>query len=477
MSDDAEQFYNAWIATFQGSPNHILCTWHVLRSWKNHLRPLKDHDKEEEVYHELKVLMDETDQSKFEIMIENAVTKWKTDVNTKSFGEYFDTHYRSRCTQWACCYRAKSGVNTNMYLEAFHHVLKYKFLKGKRNRRLDRLVQGLMEYLRHKSFDRIIKLEKGKITGRLAQIQNRHDSSRKLSVQLVSQVDSYLWKVKSETTTNEYTIQEVTKTCPEKCQLKCNECDICVHLFSCTCPDSLLQHTICKHVHLVVQQRSKLSLKVPDQTKHDSTYSNLNMTLLKEVTPACLLNVDLLKHRIITQLQQITSLVTSCSSIDALKSAEKKITLVKNSLTVVESEFTKLMPTSHTASTKKIEKQHSFTLKKKNQRCKVKFGNPSLDQRRKIKNTLLGKETDTIGMKDIVWKYGVIVVIYILYYYVDLQLSHLCTMPISKLEIPIDKVYIAAEADIPDSVIDQTLCLYKQYFTKESWSLINQISE
>ena len=132
-----------------------------------------------------------------------------------------------------------------------------------------------------------------------------------------------MWKVKSETTTNEYTIQEVTKTCPEKCQLKCNECDICVYLFSCTCPDSLLQHTICKHVHLVVQQRSKLSLKVPDQTKQDSTYSNLNITLLKEVTPPCLLNVDLLKHRIITQLQQKTSLVTSCSSINALKSAEK----------------------------------------------------------------------------------------------------------------------------------------------------------
>ena len=62
------------------------------------------------------------------------------------------------------------------------------------------------------------------------------------------------------------------------------------------------------------------------------------------------------------------------------------------------------------------------------------------------------------------------------YTYVDLQLSHLCTKPVSKLKVPIDKVYIAAEADIPDSVIDQTLCQYKEYFTNESWSLINQIS-
>ena len=409
MSDDADQFYNAWIKTFQGSPNRILCIWHVLRAWKNNLRALKDHDKEEEMYHELKVMMDETDQNKFEVMIENAVKKWKADVRAKGFAEYFEKHYKLRCTQWACCYRATSGVNTNMYLEAFHHVLKYNFLKGKRNRRVDRLVHGLMEYLRHKSFDRIIKLEKGKITGRLAQIQKRHDSSRKLPDELVSEVDSSMWKVKSETMDNEYTIQEVTKTCPEKCQLKCNECGICVHLFSCTCPDSLLQHTICKHVHLVVRQRSKLSSNPPDysnQTEYCNMhmYNDLNKTLLKEVTPQCLPNADSLKHRIIAQLQYITSLVASSSSIDALKSAEKTLTLVKNTLTIADNECTDLIPTSISASTKKIEKQRSFSLKKKSQRCKVKFGNPSLDQRRKIKNTLLGIETDTIGTKIcVVW--------------------------------------------------------------------------
>ena len=87
---------------------------------------------------------------------------------------------------------------------------------------------------------------------------------------------------------------------------------------------------------------------------------------------------------------------------------------IRSHLTIVESEFTKLMPTIHTASTKKIEKQRSFILKKKDERCKVKFRNPPLDQRRKIKNTLLSKEIDTISMKDIVWKYGVIVIIYIL---------------------------------------------------------------
>ena len=147
-----------------------------------------------------------------------------------------------------------------------------------------------MEYLRHKSFDSIIKLEKGKITGRLAQIQNRHDSSKKVPVQLVSQVDSYLWKVKSETTTNKYTIQEDTKTCLEKCQLKCNECDICVHLFSCTCPTLFCNTRFASMFFCLFNKLKKQTfIKVPDQTKHDiqCIYSNLNMALLKEVTPPC----------------------------------------------------------------------------------------------------------------------------------------------------------------------------------------------
>ena len=57
-----------------------------------------------------------------------------------------------------------------MYLEAFHHFLKYKFLKAKKNKRLNRLIQALMEFLRHKSFDRLIKFEKGKLTNRIAMI-------------------------------------------------------------------------------------------------------------------------------------------------------------------------------------------------------------------------------------------------------------------------------------------------------------------
>ena len=82
MSDDADQFYNAWIRTFQYKPKKILCSWHVLRAWRKHLRSINSYDKEEEVYQILKVLMDETDLEKFKLMQENAICNWKEDNST-----------------------------------------------------------------------------------------------------------------------------------------------------------------------------------------------------------------------------------------------------------------------------------------------------------------------------------------------------------------------------------------------------------
>ena len=119
-----------------------------------------------------KILVDKTNQNKFGLILENAMTTWKLDKETENFAIYFEKNYKSRVSQWASSYRTLSGLNTNMYVEAFHHVLKYIFLKGKHNKCVDALIYALFEYLRFKSFDRLIKLEKGKITGRLALVKN-----------------------------------------------------------------------------------------------------------------------------------------------------------------------------------------------------------------------------------------------------------------------------------------------------------------
>ncbi|KAF8952885.1 hypothetical protein BDZ97DRAFT_1680484, partial [Flammula alnicola] len=50
---------------------------------------------------------------------------------------------------WSAVYRRSRGIHllndTNMLIEAWHHVLKGKFLEGRRNRRLDHLLHILID--------------------------------------------------------------------------------------------------------------------------------------------------------------------------------------------------------------------------------------------------------------------------------------------------------------------------------------------
>ena len=74
-------------------------------------------------------------------------------------------------TQWASCFRARTTVNTNMFVESFHRVLKVVYLQHKQNRRVDFLLATLMKMARDKSFERLLKQEKGKHTHRVCEIK------------------------------------------------------------------------------------------------------------------------------------------------------------------------------------------------------------------------------------------------------------------------------------------------------------------
>ena len=61
-----------------------------------------------------------------------------------------------------CATVKKSGITTNMHVENFHCLLKYVYMKGKVNKRMDKCIYILLKIARDKAFERIIKLEKGR---------------------------------------------------------------------------------------------------------------------------------------------------------------------------------------------------------------------------------------------------------------------------------------------------------------------------
>ena len=61
-------------------------------------------------------------------------------------------------------YRVGLVINTNMFYQAFHSVFKYTYLNGKANKRVDKCLVNLIKFNRDKTFERIKKLTKGKLT-------------------------------------------------------------------------------------------------------------------------------------------------------------------------------------------------------------------------------------------------------------------------------------------------------------------------
>ena len=70
------------------------------------------------------MLIEETNHYKFELLLERTLQSLRDSPLTCTFADYFENHYAKRKEQWAMCYRKEATVNTNMYVEAFHRVLK-----------------------------------------------------------------------------------------------------------------------------------------------------------------------------------------------------------------------------------------------------------------------------------------------------------------------------------------------------------------
>lgn len=202
------------------------------------------------------MLFEETDVRRFEKLLDETRKQLKTP-KTEVFSKCFEAHYVQIKTQWAICYRKKSNINTNMYVESFHRVINFLYLKGKTNKRVDKCIQMLIKYERDKIFQRLSKFEKGKPSSHITIIKKRHISSKSLSKSQVHEVDKTTLMVKSEDLNNEYTVVKENAPCIPNCVLKCQECNTCIHTYCCNCMDALVHHTMYKHIHLVASTQAE----------------------------------------------------------------------------------------------------------------------------------------------------------------------------------------------------------------------------
>jgi len=116
------------------------------------------------------------------------------DDKTRDFASYFEREYARRPELWAFSYRMGLRVHHNMHLEAMHRVLKHVHMQGHKVRRMDKSIHALMQFMRSKMADRLLKIHKGKWTKHLRDIRSRHQTSLNLSADAVTCLNNNMSK-------------------------------------------------------------------------------------------------------------------------------------------------------------------------------------------------------------------------------------------------------------------------------------------
>ena len=397
MSDDAEQFLTGWISAFGPVQHKLLCTWHVDRAWRQKIQSLvKNKETQCAVYRNLRLLMEEQNEHNFEDLLQKTIQQFQVHTDISDFAQYFQNIYVHRKHQWAYCYRKMSTINTNMYVEAFHHILKYMYLQGKVNRRVDKCVHILMKIARDKSFERLTKLHKGKNTSRHVHINRSHKASLTMETQSVSICEendgTCIWNVKSEDGKREYKVTEAQTQCKGDCFLKCTECNICIHSYECTCPDNFVLANICKHIHLTVQHKEQLQKKDGlGQISSGMATSETEMILANAIECNTLEGTSRLEEQVIHKLQTVRTVVSNCKNKQLLHTINSQLTtIIHLAKTHQTADEPTLPPAKKFAPNKAVTPQRKpfFSTRKKKKTCTIRLSKPTLKEKDEIHTKL-----------------------------------------------------------------------------------------
>ena len=279
-----------------------------------------------------------------------------------------------------------------MFAESFHRVLKVVYLQHK-----------LLKIARDKVFEQFAKLEKGKYSHRVAEINKRHKSAvHMLSLRVpVTKEDEAGWMVPSQRDGSiHYTIRLANKTCD--CKLSCANCHACVHMYTCTCMDATLHATVCKHVHLVKMTTITTACKDHASPKTGTCNTLQYFSNLFEDTKSTDCKLSTLRLQVQHQIDELNTLVRSCQHADALKASTQHlasaITVIKAIEKTTNSNPAVLSRKRHYAPNKNVEKQLRFFSTKKRKLASAHLSKPSFNESQKCKSHLLSLDTTFCGI-------------------------------------------------------------------------------
>ena len=206
-----------------------------------------------------------------------------------------------------------------------------------------------------------------------------------MSLDIVKQESATTWCVPSTSKSGvNYTIQLDEDTCPHNCSLKCSDCSICLHTYSCSCADSLIRSTICKHMHLVARLCAQTSCNSVQPSVQEMEYQQ--ETLLANLKSDKVATG--LKERVKRALTELTAQISSCDDDELITAAEKHIKMAQNIIKATKSCAT-FPPPKPEPSNKQVAKQRPFFSTKKRKHTAISMAKPTHEQKSDISQALL----------------------------------------------------------------------------------------
>lgn len=232
-------------------------------------------------------------------------------------------------------------------------------------------------------YDRLQKVEKGKNTHRMTEINKRHKSAENMVLQGIKASRSHngYWNVPSEAESYiDYMVMKLEDNCTSHCKVVCSTCHACIHMYTCTCTDFLIHNTVCKHIHLV-HMSENMCVSKTDSTKtqeNEITYFT-ELTTRSTITHTSKPQQTRLHMQSIIE-QQLLQLHTDIRTMDMptlrtiAKCLQSAISIGKAMTVNTDRRLPPLPVKRKIASNAKNEKQlHFFSTKKKRQKTATMF--------------------------------------------------------------------------------------------------------
>ncbi|XP_050316161.1 uncharacterized protein LOC126750560 [Anthonomus grandis grandis] len=259
MADTEPCFAKAWVSAMLPASMFLFNPWSVDFAWRRNLKlKVKRIEKQLEVYQLLWTLWEQTDHNIFETQLQNVCESLSQDPETANFALYFKTHFISHGDSWAYCHK---GLNNNLCFEKTHRALKCMHLMGQKVERFDKSIGAIMRFIRNKYVDRFVLSDAVNLIQKMQNICLNHKSSLEIDLEFVNNNPGGGWSVLSSDQTKLYSVQKVKDDCD--CQLKCFECNSCLHQYICSCIDCTISYNMCKHIHLVCRLPESATVSIP----------------------------------------------------------------------------------------------------------------------------------------------------------------------------------------------------------------------